>query len=366
LNLKIAILGTRGIPNNYGGYEQAAACLAPLLVKKGHDVSVYNSHHHPYRENNWQGVKIVHCHDPEKKIGTAGQFIYDFNCLRHAAKKNYDILLMMGYTSSSVWGRLYPKKTVIISNMDGLEWKRSKYAAPVQRFLRYAEKLAIKYSDFFIADSTAIADYLSKKYNVAPAYIPYGATIYPPADENLLAKFRLRKKDYFLHIARLEPENNSSMILEGFCKSNSTSKLVVVGNTTTSYGRSLKRIYGSNEQIYFAGPQFDLPVLTALRQYCKFYFHGHSVGGTNPSLLEAMAAGACIAAHDNAFNRAVTGKDAFYFSSADDVSQIIREEIASNAMIANNLKKIEEVYNWERIAEAYESYLLSCYQMKKR
>src|SRR5689334_21791534 len=140
--LKLGILGTRGIPNNYGGYERAASFLSVGLVKKGFDVTVYNSLNHPYQEKEWNGVEIVRCYDPEHRAGTAGQFIYDLNCIRHARARNYDVLLLLGYTSSSVWGRFYPKKTVIISNMDGLEWKREKYSMTVRKYLQYAEKWA--------------------------------------------------------------------------------------------------------------------------------------------------------------------------------------------------------------------------------
>ena len=123
-------MGSRGIPNRYGGFEQFAEYIAPALVEKGHQVYVYNSSAHPYREKSWKNVNILRGYDPEDKIGTAGQFIYDFNCILDSRKRNFDIILQLGYTSSSVWSFLYPKKPVLITNMDGLEWKRSKYSQP--------------------------------------------------------------------------------------------------------------------------------------------------------------------------------------------------------------------------------------------
>ena len=227
MNLKIAILGTRGIPNYYGGYEQVASYLAPGLVEKGHQVTVYNSHNHPYSDDSWNGVEIVHCTDPEKKIGTAGQFIYDWNCIRHARKCNYDVILALGYTSSSVWGRLYPKQSQLISNMDGLEWKRTKYSPPVRRFLRYAERLAIKYSGYYIADSIIIRNYLYEKYGVNAQYIPYGADIPPVPGVDVLEPLELAAKPYYLLIARMEPENNIEMILDGYCLSGSLHPLLL-------------------------------------------------------------------------------------------------------------------------------------------
>lgn len=131
-SLNIAIIGSRGIPNYYGGFEQMAQYLAVGLLQKGHQVTVYNSHTHPFQGGEWHGVRIIHCYDAENSIGTAGQFVYDFNCIMNARKKKYDVILFLGYTSSSVWGPLFPKNAVIISNMDGMEWKRDKYSKPVQ------------------------------------------------------------------------------------------------------------------------------------------------------------------------------------------------------------------------------------------
>lgn len=367
MKLKIAILGTRGIPNYYGGYEQAASYLAPGLVEKGHEVTVYNSFNHPYRQKEWNGTRIIHQKDPEAKIGAAGQFIYDWNCLRHAQKENYDVILMMGYTSSSVWGKFYPKKTIIISNMDGLEWKRSKYSKPVQQFLHYAERLAIKYSDHYIADSTAIQEYLRNKYMVEPAYIPYGAVIHDSADPDLLRSYRTAAHEYFLLVARLEPENNIEIILEGFYRSNSSLSFIVVGDTSKNdFGRKMKKRYGSNDRIFFAGAVFDAQILHTLRHFCRLYFHGHSVGGTNPSLLEAMASCAPIAAHDNPFNRAVTGDDAFYFSTIEDVANLVCNTAANTQMVANNLQKIKEQFNWHSVINQYEQFIMECCSKKKK
>jgi glycosyltransferase involved in cell wall biosynthesis len=363
MKLNIAIIGSRGIPNNYGGFEQMAQWLATGLLDKGHEVTVYNSHDHPYKEKEWNGVKLIHCYDAEKAIGTAGQFIYDLNCIRNARKNKYDVILFLGYTSSSVWGRLFPKHAVIISNMDGLEWKRSKYSKPVRRFLEYAERLAVKYSHFLISDSTAIQYYLFKKYKTETKYIPYGAEISTAANESLLKEFGLIKDNYYMLMARMEPENNIDMILDGFCRSDSANKFIVTGNHNNTFGKKMYHKYGHDERVHFAGAVFDDEKTTALRTFCELYFHGHSVGGTNPSLLEAMANGAVIAAHDNEFNRSVLQEDAFYFNTAEGVLQIINEYKEANtaAMVQHNLKKIEEQFNWPAIINSYEEFIIDCY-----
>ena len=185
--MKAAILGTRGIPNNYGGFEQLAEYLSLSLSKKGHEVWVYNSSSHPYKEKQWKGVNLYHAQDPEKHIGTVGQFIYDLNCILHLRSLKPDVILQLGYTSSSVWHRFLPKKSKIVTNMDGLEWNRSKYSPAVQRFLQYAEALAVKSSDVLVADSVGIEAYLRQKYGVEPELIAFGATPFLTPDFKTLS-----------------------------------------------------------------------------------------------------------------------------------------------------------------------------------
>ncbi len=319
MKLKIAIIGCRGIPNYYGGFEKLAECLSVGLIKRGHDITVYNSHNHPYQQKDFFGVRIVHCHDPEYKLGTPGQFIYDWNCIQHARKENYDVMLFLGYTSSSVWGQFFPKKTVIISNMDGLEWKRAKYNFLTRQFLKQAEKWAVKYSDFYIADSLVIQTYLQAKYRIACKYIPYGSDIDNSGNMSLLSSYHISIQDYFLLMARMEPENNIETILDGFYNSSSNKKFVVIGSTDNSFGQKLEKKFKADKRILFAGAIYDSAVTHTLKYFSHLYFHGHSVGGTNPSLLEAMGSRSLIAAHHNEFNHSVLQKDAYYFQSAKDV-----------------------------------------------
>jgi glycosyltransferase involved in cell wall biosynthesis len=369
MRLNIAIIGTRGIPNQYGGFEQLAEYLSIGLIKKGHAVSVYSSHKHPFQEKELKGVEIIHCYDPECHIGTAGQFIYDLNCVRDARKRNFDVLLFLGYSSSSIWGRLYPKNQIILSNMDGLEWKRAKYSKPVRWFLKYAEKFAIKYSDYFIADSVAIQSYLEKKYETVSEYIPYGAKIYAGINEKILSKYNVSEQDYFMLMARMEPENNIEMILDGFHKTNTTKKFLVIGSTNNRFGKYIFRKFSKDKRIQFLGALYDAQLTHTLKASSMLYFHGHSVGGTNPSLLEAMASGALIAAHENAFNKAVLGNDAYYFKTGDDVQQLIKtvtKNSTDKKMICNNLKKINDEYNWQNIIDRYENFIIGCYNKKHK
>ncbi len=359
--LRIGILGTRGIPNRYGGFEQCAEFLALGLVSKGHDVSVYNSSDHEFQQNSWQGINIIHCYDPEKKWGTAGQFIYDLNCLKDARSRRFDILLQLGYTSNSVWHWLWPRRSINIVNMDGLEWMRTKYSPLVQRFLKHAERWAAMNADVLVADSLGIQEHLKNTYNKPSVFIPYGAPVFESPDETVLQQFNVLPQSFFLLIARMEPENNVEIILEGVTKSNSALPLIVVGNTGNDFGKTLAARFGKHPNVRFTGAIYDATIINNLRHFSALYFHGHSVGGTNPSLLEAMGCQALIAAHDNVFNRTVLGDDAFYFQSAGDIPAIISKNATTdfgNFKTANE-QKIRSQYSWERIVNSYEELMLN-------
>ncbi len=362
--LRIGIIGTRGIPNHYGGFEQLAQHLSAGLVKKGFEVSVYNSHNHPYTADQWNGVNIIHCYDPEYIAGTVGQFGYDLNCTIDARRRKFDILLILGYTSSSVWGWLYPGKTVCINHMDGHEWERQKYNGITRHFLKYAEKLAIRFSQFYISDALAIREYLREKYAVDSAYITYGAdiTYAENGDPDVVSK-----EPYYLLIARMEKENNIEMILDGMRLSNSPNRFLVIGNTQNRFGRYLVNKYRDDPRIQFKGSIYDQSLTGKLKRNCVLYFHGHSVGGTNPSLLEAMASGAIVCANDNVFNRDILQDGGYYFSSAGGVKTLMESVLLPQnraKMRQQNLTRTRELFNWPAIINSYESFIVDCYKQK--
>lgn len=359
--MRIAILGTRGIPNHYGGFEQCAEYLALGLVRRGFEVLVYNSHNHPFQENTWNGVNLIHCYDPEYELGTIGQFIYDFNCIWSIRKQKLDVILQLGYTSSSLWGWLLPKNVVVTTNMDGLEWKRTKYSKPVRSFLQFAEMLGIRYSDYLISDSIGIQDYLKEKYDVASTFIPYGADVFHHAFPGVVAEFKLPLYKYDLLIARLEPENSIETILEGVVKANTNRIFLVVGKHDTKYGECLKDKFKEYPLIRFVGGIYNMDKLNNLRYYSNLYFHGHTVGGTNPSLLEAMASHCLICANDNPFNRYILEGDALYFNNSCDVARVLCDATKLDERfrmaIKNNTQKIKGIYAWHKIVEQYANHL---------
>ncbi|MFH6767365.1 DUF1972 domain-containing protein [Gaetbulibacter aquiaggeris] len=361
--MKIAIIGTRGIPNHYSGFEQFAEFFSVYAAENGYDITVYNSHNHLYQESLFKGVKIRHKFDPEYLVGTFGQFIYDFNCILDSRKRNFDVLLQLGYTSNTIWHKLLPKNTVIISNMDGLEWKRSKYSPVVRKFLKYAEKLAVKSSDYLISDSIGIQTYLLKEYNAKSEYIAYGAELFTEPNIDILSQYDVKEKNYNMLVARFEPENNLEVILDGVVLAKKKTTFLVVGNHhTNKFGAYLKSKFKNYNYIRFVGGIYNLEHLNNLRYYSNLYFHGHSVGGTNPSLLEAMASKALIIAHDNEFAKSILENDAFYFSSKTDVKNHIdsinKDQFTDK--LENCYSKIEQKFKWEIINKKYLDFLHEC------
>ena len=366
--MKIGIIGTRGIPNQYGGFEQFTEFIAPALVERGHEVLVYNSSLHPYKESSWKAVRLIHCYDPEDRLGTAGQFIYDFNCIRNSRRWGLDIILQLGYTSSSIWSFLFPKNSLLVTNMDGLEWKRTKYSMPVRYFLKNAEKWAARYSDLLIADSIGIQDYLQRSYQKSSRFIPYGAVLFDKPDETRVTDLGLEPFGYNLMIARMEPENNIETVMLGYADARSPKPLILIGNYGNRFGQYLRNKFAS-DRIRFWGPQYDIALLNQLRHFSNIYFHGHSVGGTNPSLLEAMASQCLIVAHDNVFNHAVLGAEGMYFSYPADISSLLHADIEKSTFqhfIALNNQKVRELYAWDHITDLLENFLLEALQSAGR
>jgi glycosyltransferase involved in cell wall biosynthesis len=347
--MKIAILGTRGIPNHYGGFEQYAELLSTYLVSKGHEVSVYNSHDHPYQAKEYKGVQIIHQFDPEQKMGTVGQFFYDLACILDSRKRKFDIVYQLGYTSSAIFNFLLPKRSCIVTNMDGMEWKRSKYNKYVQRFLMYSEKIAVKHSDFLVADSLGIKAYLDSKYHKNAFFSAYTAEIPQSFTASILDACHIQPKQYNLLVARMEPENNIETIIQAHTLNQYDFPLIVIGNIQNQFGQKMLEQYKGYPHIKFIGPVYDKHKLDSIRHFAHIYFHGHSVGGTNPSLLEAMACQCNIIAHDNIFNKSVLGKDAWYFNNALELNQLIRQfDLSINdfeSFSVNNTEKIKAFYS---------------------
>lgn len=249
-----------------------------------------------------------------------------------------------------------------MTNMDGLEYKRTKFNRWVRAFLSWEERMTVKHCRFLISDNTGIQDYYKSGYGRESTLLAYGADIPRTYDERHVSELGMKSNGYFLLVARMESENNIAMTIEGYLASKWLYRkpLVVVGKPNTRCGRKLVAKYGRETSVLFTGGIYDTDRLNSLRHFSYAYFHGHSVGGTNPSLLEAMACGCFILSHDNVFNKSVLGANALYYTNEVEITAILNcidETIAmKDEFAAENIRIIREKYSWEHLTDAYESF----------
>lgn len=376
--MKIAFVSTRGIPNNYGGFEQFAEYISVGLAERGHDVTVYSPHYHPYKKSEYKGVRIKHVYSPELWMGgSVGSFFYDYSCLKDAlGNEDFDIIYEAGYTSIiPAYIRFNVKnirRPLFTTNMDGLEYKRTKFNPLVRMFVFWEEKMAVKHSHFLIADNMGIHDYYKGKYGRESKFLAYGANVYDNYDAGVLKEWNLVPNEYYLLVARMEPENNICMAIEGYKASKEYGQrpLIIVGKTNTPYGKKLVKQCGGDSNIHFVGGIYNFDKLNSVRHFSFAYFHGHSVGGTNPSLLEAMASDCFILAHDNIFNRAVLRENAVYYSSSQAVTMLLdtiddTASLCKEKYIKNNLEVIRKEYSWEKLVDEHERYFKWMMEQKR-
>lgn len=377
--MKIAFISTRGIPNNYGGFEQFVEQISVRLVTKRHEVIVYSPHYHTYKKDEYNRVRIKHIYSPEPWMGSSvGSFFYDFLSLRDALKKEKpDIIYVAGYTSivpAFIWYNIKKRKApIVITNMDGLEYKRMKFNWWARAFLSWEERTTVKHSRFLISDNTGIQDYYKSKYGRKSTLLAYGANIPQSYYESHILELGLIRDSYFLLVARMEPENNIAMAIDGYLASKWKGRkpLVVVGSPTTKHGKELVVKYGKETDVRFIGGIYDTNKLNSLRHFSFAYLHGHSVGGTNPSLLEAMACGCFILSLDNVFNKSVLGVNAFYYTDEQGITSILddldKTIVKRESFADNNLQAIQDSYSWEKLTDDYETlfkYVLSTHRNK--
>ncbi|HEC43790.1 MAG TPA: DUF1972 domain-containing protein [Bacteroides sp.] len=355
--MRIAITGTRGIPNNYGGFEEFAENLSAGLAGLGNNVWVYNSFSHSFQENNHQGVGIIRKSALKGYLEASGNYLYDLKCIKDAIRREADVILECGYATAAPWYPYLPRRgTKLVTHMDGMEWQREKWGVITKKVIRRTESTAVRYSDAIVCDHPVIAKYYKEKYSVEASMIPFGADIRQNWDEGILEGFGINPGCYYLIVARLEPENKIQMIIDGFLASPVQEPLLIVGDYSRKYGKKMYRQYGKDKRLKFLGGIFDSEKLDHLRHYSIASFHGHSVGGTNPSLLEAMAAGTLIFAHDNPYNKWVLGENAGYFRSAAEVTDCIKDlgKLDRDKFIGNNLVRTRADFQWDSVVKQYE------------
>lgn len=356
-NKKIAIIGTVGLPAKYGGFETLAEHLVTHLSGK-YNFTVYcskNKYKKEERIASYKGALLKYI--PLEANGVQS-IPYDTLSILHALRKN-DVLLILGVAGAWIlpFVRLFTNKKIIIS-IDGIEWKRDKWPIYAKLYLWWAEKIAVKYSHIDISDNESIQDYTALRYETLSRVIEYGADhtleVKPEAEDFI--KYPFLKNDYAVKVCRIEPENNVHMVLEAFKKS-AKMNLVLVGNWNNSdYGKQLKESYGAVKNIFLFDPIYNQREIDLIRGNATLYVHGHSAGGTNPSLVEAMFLGLPVISFGVSYNKTTTENKAVYFSTSEELGNHL--DTITAAVLENLRKEMKSVamrrYTWSTISNQYE------------
>jgi len=351
----VSIVGTRGIPASYGGFETLIENLVNYHSAHSLDLSITvycSSKCYPQKQPAYKLANLKYIPFEANGIQSV---LYDISSLFISVWNKSDIILLLGVSGAVVLPFIrIISSAKIITNIDGIEWKREKWSGLAKAFLRFSEKIAIKFSHSVIADNDAIAKYLHQAYGVIPYVIPYGGDHAVAVDEVSVEDLNL-PQNYIFSVCRIEPENNIHLIIEAFLKDESQS-LVIVGNWSNSdYGRNLRLKCLASKNIFLIDPIYDLGKLKALRSKAFAYIHGHSAGGTNPSLVEAMHFGRPVIAYDCEFNRCTTENKALFFKTSDDIISLLAsiKEGTPNSVGDAMLEIAQRRYTWDVVAKQY-------------
>lgn len=353
---KVGIIGTVGVPARYGGFETLVHYLIPHL-KDRFDMTVYCSgkaYPEGSRPLQWKGAKL---HYIPLQANGLQSILYDIWSMVHALK-NCDTLLILGVSGCLFlpFIKLFSSKKVIV-NIDGLEWRRPKWGRFAKAFLQWSEKIACRFADEIITDNHILKEYVKIRYNIEGNLIEYGADhvnreIVSP---EMVQQYPFLNEKYTFKVARIEPENNLHTILAAFSQFENQ-VLVIVGNWKNShYGKSLRDRYASFKNIYLLDPIYDQKILNVLRGNAHLYVHGHSAGGTNPSLVEAMRLKLPILSFDVIYNRVTTNNQALYFSTSIELQQLLKQikELPIRDVAQRMYDYAKKKYTWKNIAQRY-------------
>lgn len=363
---QLLILGTRGIPASHGGFETFAQHLALYLVKRGWRVTVYCQREGSgsLYEDTWQGVKRIII--PVSSAGARGTVLFDLKATWHAMR-HPGLVLVLGYNTAifNILLRICGKR--IVMNMDGIEWQRDKWSWLERAWLRLNEFLGSHLSNHLVADHPSIEDHLSQTVSREKiTMIPYGADRLETAHEDVLRDYGIKANEYTLLIARPEPENSILEIVRAFSSTPRNQPLVILGNYDPEHNEYHRQVLdAASDEVKFLGAIYDPEIVQALRYYSQLYVHGHTVGGTNPSLVESLGAGNAILAHDNLFNRWVAGDNAAYFSDTTSCAQAFDRLLGNvpkiECMANASRERHESTFPWSKILGQYEALLLHEY-----
>lgn len=357
----LRILGTRGVPAAHGGFETFAEHLSLHLVSKGWRVVVYCQEDGtgPVFNDTWKGVERVHI--PVAHEGPKGTIVFDWQVTAHAARHR-DLCLTLGYNTALFCALLRLRGVPNVINMDGIEWSRAKWGPVAKAWLWLNDWAGCLLGNHLVADHPEIKNHLQTR---VPAdkitTIAYGADALAPMDEAPVRALGLIPGRYMTVVARPEPENSILEMVQGFSRRPRGMTLAVLGNYNRAVPYHAQVQAAAGPEVEFLGAIYDKPVVQALRVHSAAYVHGHQVGGTNPSLVEALGAGNAVIAHDNRFNRWVAGEGAAYFKDSAGFAAVLDRLVADPTVFqqmsdASRLR-FEQAFTWPAILSEYESLL---------
>ncbi|UKO93380.1 DUF1972 domain-containing protein [Gordonia amicalis] len=359
--LHIALMGTRGVPAAYGGFETAVEEIGKRLASSGHRVTVYcrggNATDSTYLGMDRVQLPAVH----KKSLETLSHTALSVG---HSLRHRPDVAFVFNAANSPFLPALRALRVPVALHMDGLEWRRSKWGPVGKKFYRTAELFGVRTADALIADSPGIAEYYSHQFGAETELIKYGAPQLVHADDIGVRELGLSPGAYHLVVARFEPENHVREIVAGYTKSKSSLPLVVVGSApyAEDYTNEIQLIAENDDRIHLLGAVYDQDLLDALYFHAFTYVHGHSVGGTNPSLLRAIAAGTAVVAFDVSFNKAVVDSQGWFFRNPDDVASALESAEAAPERVEKISRFVREHaarnYTWDEVAEQYSNLAL--------
>ena len=362
----LLILGTRGLPANHGGFETFAERYALFLAERGWNVSVYcqeevEGRPEPVRTDVWRGITRIFVQT--RFEGGYGALDFDLKCVFDALKRP-GVCLVLGYNGAAFLPILRLAGRKIFTNMDGIEWKRPKWPAPIRAWFYLNEWIAAWTSQRLVADHPAIADHLAtRRSRKATVVIPYGGDPVPWASIDPIEKLGLEPQRYMISIARIEPDNNIATLVRAFSAKPRGMKLVVLGklDDRIAYHREVRE--AASDEVVFPGAIYEPATVRALRRHARAYLHGHTVGGTNPSLVEALWAGNAVIAHDNAYNRWTAGAAAVTFADEASceaaISRLIADDLLVARLSAAARARASEAFQWRDVLMAYERECLA-------
>jgi len=365
---KLIILGIRGIPARHGGFETFAEKLSLYLVRQGWRVTVYcqESGTGSISTSDWNGIQRIHI--PVANNGVAGTIFFDWKATVHALGQN-GLFLTLGYNTAvfNLLQRIKGQTNVI--NMDGIEWKREKWGVCAKTWFWLNERAGCWFGNHLVADHPMIKEHLATRVSSSKiTMIPYGGDCVVDAAAATLDRYNLEPHGFSVIIARPEPENSFLQIVTAFSSKPRDHKLVVLGNFSPDKNKYHKQVMdAAGEEVIFPGAIYEAEVVQALRYFSRFYIHGHRVGGTNPSLVEALGAGCAVIAHNNHFNRWVAGDAAVYFNDEHDCAVLFDKYLRSDhssliaTMRKESTRRFYEKFTWENILSQYEKLLIQWY-----